>query len=114
MSQQTVISFTASDERRAELDRAVEQCDEFDSRSDAAREMVSRGVRDWRAEQIEYPGHQMITEGTRLSALVSILSAVLAAGGAVTVESVALAGSAMLVFLVAHLTGQWLAASGRL
>jgi len=39
---------------------------------------------------------------------------VLAAGGAVTVESVALAGSAMLVFLVAHLTGQWLTASGRL
>lgn len=114
MSQQTVISFSASEERRAELDRAVEECDEFDSRSDAAREMVNRGVQDWRAEQIEYPGHELITEGVRLSALVSILSALLAAGGAISGGSVALAGSTMLVFLISHLTGQWLTASGRL
>lgn len=114
MASKDFVGFASSEQTIDELDDIETQHEQFDSRSDVAREMVDRGLRDWREETTEYPGHDLIVEGTRLSALVSILAAIMAVGDAVSAESVALAGSAMLVFLVAHLTGQWLAASGRL
>jgi len=113
MSERDVLTVKIPSERNQDFERIADTNERFASKSDAARECLERGLDDLRQDLNNYPGAELIQEGTKLSALTAIVAALLSVGGSISAESVGLAGSAMLVFLVAHLTGQWLAATDR-
>jgi len=114
MSQKEVVTVKVPSQRRQEFDELAESHEQFETRSDVARACLKRGWHDIQQDMTAYPGSELIQEGTKLASLTAILAAILSVGGAISAEAVALSGSAMLVFLIAHLTGQWLAATGKL